>query len=181
MEMRLRSLARAALLTAILGNAAGSALAQELCDGFKWDVSHERAVFASSAESLAAGIEAKSAPALVPNRLYQLTLTMQDRVTLANSGVKKVLATPAFAGLMTLQVPAAGKYRVSVDSAVWIDVLSQGTLLPVTDYQGVRSCNSPRKVVEFELPEHTPLVIQVSSSDQVSVRLTVTPSPVRTL
>ena len=56
--------------------AASLASAQEdPCAKFSWNIEHERALFATSPQAVAAGHDAASAPQLEPNRLYQLQLT----------------------------------------------------------------------------------------------------------
>ncbi len=103
--------------------AALPALADDACDGFKWDVSKERVLFAAAPAAAIAGRDSKSAPTVVPNRLYQLRLAPQDHVTLAASAAKRAPAAPAFAGVATFKVPVTGNYRISVDGPLWIDVL----------------------------------------------------------
>ncbi len=89
--------------------AALPALADDACDGFKWDVSKERVLFAAAPAAAIAGRDSKSAPTVVPNRLYQLRLAPQDQVTLAASAAKRAPAAPAFAGVATFKVPRDGQ------------------------------------------------------------------------
>ncbi len=170
------------MLAICWGAAAAPALADDVCDGFKWDVSKERALFASAAAAPAtAGRDSKSAPAVVPNRLYQLKLAPQEQVVFAASAAKRTPTTAVYAGVVTFKVPAPGSYRISADGPLWIDVLSSGALVQPKDFQGLHGCNAPRKIVEFELNAAESLVLQLSNSDKDGVRLTITPSPVRKL
>jgi hypothetical protein len=163
----------------LLGSAVVPARADEGCIDFKWDVSKERALYAGTPAPLTAGKDAKSAPAVVPNRLYKLQLVGQDQVTFAASPGKQATAAPAFAGLATLKIPAAGDYRVAVDLPIWIDVASRGTLVPAKDFEGQHSCGAPHKIVVFELTAAQPLVLQFSNARVGSMLLTVTASPPR--
>jgi hypothetical protein len=161
-----------------LAGAALPALAGDACLDFKWDVSKERALFAGTPEAVTAGKDPKSAVAVVPNHLYRLQLLRQDQVTFAASPGKKA-AAPAFAGLATLKVPAAGSYRIAVDLPIWIDVVWQGTLVPAKDFEGQHACSAPHKIVEFDLAAAQPLVLQLSNAASENILMTVTASPPR--
>ena len=161
------------------GSAAAPALADEPCVDFKWDVSKERALFAGTPQTLPAGKDVKSAPSVVPNRFYRLQLLNQSQVSFAVTPGKKAVSAPAFAGLASLKISAAGNYRVAVDLPIWIDVAWNGTLVPAQDFEGQHSCSAPHKIVEFDLSAVQPLVLQFSSAARESVLLTVTPSPPR--
>jgi hypothetical protein len=169
------------LCALLLGGAALPALADEGCLDFKWDVSKERALFAGPPSSLTAGKDPKSAPVVVPNRLYALRLTPQDQVAFAVAPTRKTATPPAYAGLATLKIDAPGSYRIAVDLPFWIDVVSHGALLQPTDFQGQHSCSAPHKIVEFELLGSQPFVLQLSNAAKDSVLITVTRTPPRTL
>jgi len=164
--------------------AAAPALADDECAGFKWDVSKERALFAGAATSLTAGHDAKSAPVVVPGRLYKVRLAPEDQVMLARSAAKAGAAhsTPAagaYAGIASLKIPLPGSYRVAIDGPFWIDVVSDGTPIAAQDFQGQHGCSAPRKIVEFQLSGPQRFVLQLSNAEQENVLLTITPSPAR--
>src|SRR3981189_1842234 len=100
------------LLAIVLGGASVPALADDACVDFKWDVSKERALFAETPTAVTAGRDPTSAPAVVPNRLYQLRLNVQDTVAFAVNPGKKAATPPAYAGLATLKTSVAGSYRI---------------------------------------------------------------------
>src|SRR5689334_5466483 len=56
-----------------------TAHADDPCAGFTWDVAHERALFASAAQTLNAGRDAATAPAIETDRLYELTLAPNEQ------------------------------------------------------------------------------------------------------
>ncbi|MEP6547329.1 MAG: hypothetical protein ABJD53_07660 [Gammaproteobacteria bacterium] len=151
------------------------------CIDFKWDVSKERALFAGTPSAIKAGMDAKSAPVIVPNRLYKLRLAAPAQVTFALSPLKKKAAEGAFAGLARLKISAAGSYRVAIDVPVWIDVVSRGALVAAKDYEGQHNCSAPHKIVEFELSGAQPLILQFSNGRSENILLTVTPTPARKL
>jgi hypothetical protein len=168
------------LLALVLGGAALPAFADDTCVDFKWDVSKERAVFAETPTEVTAGKDPRSAPGVVPNRLYSLRLTAQNSVAFPVNPAKKMASTPAYGGLATLKAPA-GSYRISVDLPVWIDVVANGALVQPTDFEGQRGCSAPHKIVEFDLVGGQPFVLELSNAVKDSVLLTVTPSPPRKL
>jgi hypothetical protein len=156
-----------------------AARADDSCVDFKWDVSKERALFAGAPAVLKGGKDPASAPIVIPNRLYTLHLMVQNAVAFAVPPAKTSSASPAYAGVATLKIPAPGSYRVSVDLPIWIDVVAQGTLVAAKDYQGQHACSAPHKIVEFDLPGTQPFVLQFSNAAADSISLTVTPSPAR--
>jgi hypothetical protein len=167
------------LLILALGCAAWPAFADEGCLDFKWDVGKERALFAGTAETLKAGKDPGSAPTVVPNRLFKLMLTPQDQVTFAAAPAKTAANPAAFAGLVTLKVPAAGSYRIALDLPVWIDVVSNGALLRAKDFEGQHACAAPHKIVEFDLAGTPSFILQFSGGANDGVLVTVTPTPPR--
>ena len=175
-------LARYPLCSIILAFAAAGfalpALADGDCVDFKWDVSKERALYAAAAVDLKAGKDAASMPTIVPDRLYRLRLTPQERVIFAATP-GKVPAVSAFAGLAALKITAPGSYRISIDLPFWIDAVSNGSLVQPTDYQGQHSCAAPHKIVVFDLPGSQPLILQFSGAPHDSMLVTVTPAPPR--
>jgi hypothetical protein len=157
------------------------ARADENCTDFKWDVTQERALFAGTADSLAAGTDTKSAPVMQLNHLYDLKLMPQDKVTFAVTPGKKVPAAGANAGIVSFKLSAGGSYRIAIDMPFWIDVVSNGALVAVKDFQGQRGCSSPHKVLEYDLLGTRPFFLQLSNAMPDSVRVTVTPTPARKL
>ncbi len=168
------------IFLALLAGTALPALADNDCVDFKWDVSKERALFAQAPGELTAGKDPKSAPVIVPNRLYKLRLAVQDQVVFSTAPGKNT-ATPAFAGLARLRIAEPGSYRIAIDLPLWIDVVSNGTLVQPTDYQGQHACSAPHKIVVFDLAGSQPVILQISNALQDDVLLTVTAAPPRKL
>jgi hypothetical protein len=168
------------VLLAIAASAATRALADDPCLGFKWDVRKERALYGGPSAPIVAGKDPASAPTIVPGRLYALKLAPQSAVTFVAAPGQKGAPDGAYAGLAGLQLETAGDYRVSVDAPMWIDVAADGKLAAVEDYQGLHSCDAPRKIVEFNLAGARRFVLQLSGAPQAAIRLTVTKAPPRT-
>jgi hypothetical protein len=155
------------------------AQANDGCTDFKWDVSKERSLFATAPTPLTAGTDAKTAPTVLPDKLYQIQLASQAGVRFALQPARKSRADSDHAGVATLKLPASGSYRISMDMPLWIDVVSNAALVSAKDFQGQHDCKAPHKIVEFELAADQTLTLQLSSSAADSVRMTVTASPVR--
>jgi hypothetical protein len=144
------------------------------CGGYKWDVSAERALFAVPPKPIAAGKDRASAAAAVTNQLFIVTLHPVSEMSFPVTP-GRTPPSGSFAGVVALVVPAPGKYRISVDVPLWIDVASGALLAPVLDYEGLHDCSAPRKVVVFDLQGGTDWTLEVSAADRLAVRLAVTP------
>jgi hypothetical protein len=150
--------------------------AADPCDGFAWNVAHERAMFATPAVAITAASAAGPAPSLEVDKLYGITLTPQDKVSFVLAPAKKALADGAFAGMVKLHIPSPGKYRVSMSEGFWIDVIADGKFVPTDDFTGAHECRAPRKIVQFLLPAGD-LFLQFANTNSASVRVTVTAAP----
>ncbi|MGA2398210.1 MAG: hypothetical protein ABSG30_09150 [Steroidobacteraceae bacterium] len=163
-----------ALALLLLGATGASRAETDPCNGYKWDVSTERALFATPAKAAAAGKDLASATPAVPNQLYAVTLLPVSGVSFP-AAPGRTPPSGSFAGILALTLPAGGKYRIAVDVPLWIDVVGGATVAPVLDYEGLHECSAPRKVVVFDLQGRTDWALQLSAADRVTVRLAVTP------
>jgi hypothetical protein len=167
------------LAAAALGALALASLpvrAADPCDAFTWNVAHERALFATPPVAVTAASSAGPAPILAIDKLYDITLTPQDKVSFMLAPAKKALADGAFAGTVTLHIPSSGKYRVSMSEGFWIDVIADGKFAPTDDFTGGHECRAPRKIVQYPLPAGD-LTLQFSNTNSAKVRVTVTAVP----
>ena len=169
---RCRTLSPALLLAMLLSPAIAPA-ADEACQGFSWDVTRERSLFAGKGEAATAGRDSGAAPTLMPATLYALQLKPVGQVHFVATPGRKG-PEDAFAGLAMLQIPTAGLYRISADAPVWIDVVADGGLMVVKDFQGAHDCTAPRKILVFEFPVPRQVTLQVSSATSASVRIGIT-------
>ncbi|WP_273456958.1 hypothetical protein [Nevskia ramosa] len=156
---------------------ASSAFAGDPCMDFKWNVSAEHALFAGEAKTLAVGASAAAAPLVEIGQLYQLALAEQPQVVFAAAPGKKMLADGASAGLVRFKSGAAGPYRVSLSRGIWIDVITGGEAIASSDFGGAPGCETPRKVVLYQLPANTELLLQFSGAADADVRVAITVVP----
>jgi hypothetical protein len=156
------------------------ARADDPCAAFSWDVRHERDLFSKQPVDIASGRAFADAPALTPDRLYELELRAQPEVTFAAPPSRTWSEEATYAGLARLTVDTAGIYRFALDQPAWVDVVANGTVLQSRDAQGRVGCSAPYKIVEFALPAGKTLVLEFSASVTPSIRVTVSRSPVQT-
>jgi len=162
----------------LVGLASLAAEAADPCDGYNWDVSKERALFAESAQPVVAGRSEASAAKLVPDRLYEVRFTPQSQVTFSVPPEKKLPPDGVFAGLAELRIATDGIYRISLDAPIWIDVVADGKVVGSRDFQGAHGCDAPRKIVEFELSATTQhLLLQFSGTTSASARVSISRAP----
>jgi hypothetical protein len=167
----------AALVTGVMtATVAAPAHAADPCDGFSWNVTRERTLFAGAATPISAASVGGPSPTLSVDTLYDIALTPQDKVTFAMTPAKKALADGAYAGMVTLHIPKAAKYRVSMSEGLWVDVIVDGKFAPTEDFTGSHECHAPRKIVLYPLAAGD-FVLQFSNTSSPSVKVTVTAAP----
>jgi len=146
------------------------------CSHFTWDVSHELAVMKQTPKEVTAATQpGAGVPQILVDTLYDLKLGPQAKVTYGVPSAKPTLNDSAQGGLVSFRTEKAGLYRVSITSGHWIDVVDGSQLIKSKDFQGSRGCARPHKIVEFELPAHKALTLQLSGSTDASVIVSVTP------
>jgi hypothetical protein len=171
MNRLLTSLATVMALS--LPSAVLAADAADACAGFTWSVQHERLLFGGSAQPLAAGADAAGAPAVVPDRLYQLRLQPQDSVHYAVPPERQHPVPGPHGGLVAVTVEQPGRYWIALDQSAWVDVISGNGAIRSGNFQGQAGCNAPHKIVEFTLPAQARLLLQFSGAGE-QLRVTIT-------
>ena len=152
------------------------------CTRFTWDVSRERAVMKQTPRVLAGAVRpGADVPQIEPEKLYEVKLADQSTVTFVAKPGKTAVTDGAHAGLVRFRVEKAGRYRISISSGHWIDVVDGTQLVSSRDFRGQRGCERPHKIVEYELPASRDLTLQFSGSTdaQVIVAITAVSAPAR--
>ena len=172
-----------ALLVALvpMGRASGTATATNGCDGFSRDLTRELAVMRTAATPVAAAANAGNSRAgVVPDRHYTVTLRPQSEVRFDLPPARPARDAMPQGGTLEFVVDTAGRYRVSIISAHWIDVVADGRFIDSVAHEGHRECALLRKSVEFDLPARTRLVLQISGRAERELGLAITRArPVR--
>jgi len=166
-----------ALSVALL--AASPGFAEDACERFKWDVTHEHALFLGAAVPLAGGNQEDGAPEVQLDRLYELTLSPASDVTFAVPPRQKKPAPTenTFAGMARFRVPRAGRYRVSLGGHAWVDAAAQLKRLTAADFSGAEGCTAPRKIVAYDFSEGESVTLEVSGASERLLRVTLTAAP----
>ncbi|MET0499178.1 MAG: hypothetical protein ABW106_13015 [Steroidobacteraceae bacterium] len=166
--------ARLSMIAALLLSSSVVAQEKDPCTQFKWDVTHELAVMKQSPQPLVAAVHAGKVPQLELDKLYSLQLASQADVKFVAKPTKATPDDGAKAGLVRFRTAKAGRYRVSLTSAHWLDVLDGDKAIPSKDFQGQRGCERPRKIVEFELAAEHEFGLQFSGSADAQVIVAIT-------
>lgn len=162
-----------AVISISIGAAPPAVAAEQACAGFTWDVARERALFAGDATKIPAGADSGSAPLLAPGRLYALQLQPINQVHFVATPGKKNPIDGGYGGVAALKITAPGTYRVAVDGTYWVDVVADGGLMNVKNFQGARDCNAPHKILEFEFPVPRQVILQFSGAADAGIRISI--------
>ena len=150
-----------------------TARGDEPCEGFTWNVTVERVLFAGAPRTAPAATVAAGAPGLELWTAYALELASQTDVVFAVAPGGRQDPEDAHAGIAILKFPRAGRYRVSLDAPAWVDIVVDGKAVPSGAFQVRAGCNARHKIVEFEVPAGDAL-LQVSAAAADRVRIAIT-------
>jgi len=145
------------------------------CETFTWNLSREFAALKQPAILLAASADKKVNPVrLAEGQHVAVTLVPQNSVAFAAAPGRQRKSESPTAGLLFFKSGPAGRYRISLSSRHWIDVLDGGTTIESRSHEGRNGCQLLHKVVEFELPGNRDLVLQLSGDDAATADVLVT-------
>ena len=169
-----------AACAALLGSwIAASAMAHDPpdagCGAFSRDVAQELATMRLPALSENARPHAPL-PQLLVGKHYALNLVAQDQLKFRARPGRRARAESPRGGAFEFTVQAAGRYRVSITSRHWIDIVDGQTVVASLEHYGP-GCELVHKIVEFELPAGRRLTLQLSGQDDAIIGLAITPVP----
>jgi hypothetical protein len=144
------------------------------CDSFTWDVSHELDVLGKPAKAVTAGTDGKKPLRLELDQHYSVKLAPQSTVRFAARPAKSMPDGAAQAGVFSFHAPKAGRYRISITTDHWLDVIDGGLVVVSSDFQRQRACEKVQKIVQFELSGNKDFVLQLSGGTQADLDLAVT-------
>lgn len=148
------------------------------CAAFEWNVEPELTLMRAPAAVVAALAKAGDSSARVAvGKHYTVKLLPQSGVQFALPPARPARDPAPQGGSLVFRVETAGRYRISLTSRHWIDVVAGGRFVDSSGHQGRADCELMHKVVEFELPANTPLIIQLSGQPDREVGLAITRSP----
>ncbi len=141
------------------------------CSAFTWDVTPVLEVLRGAPRVLEAGADAG---ALEPGEHYSLRLAPQSEVKFAMTPTRSARSASPRAGVFRFRIPETGRYRVSLSTRHWIDVVAGSANIDSADHQGRSGCERVHKIVEFELTVGVEYTLQLSGQDDAVVDLTIT-------
>lgn len=130
----------------------------------------------AGADVAAEAAAGKEAPAIPLGRPVRLTLHPAAEVAFVAAPEQKRAPENAHAGLVKLQIPTAGTWRVAAAGPAWIDVIGPDGVVASTGHGRMAPCTSLRKVVEFPLSAGDYL-LQLSGNPGPALRLMVVAKP----
>ena len=145
------------------------------CQSPGWDMSREIATFRGTAASLSASNTANDLRTIDVGSLYALKLRPQADVQFLQPPEKASRAQTPLAGLVRFTVTSSGKYRITLDAALWIDVVSPTGILPSSAFNGWHACSLFRKSVEYTFQAGQMFVLQFSGAATELVRMAIEP------
>lgn len=145
------------------------------CQEPGWEMSREILAFRDLGMAMQAGSEARAAPAIQIGRLYALRLKPQETVKFARTPQKFSQQQGAVAGLAQLAVSSSGKYRITSDAPLWIDIVAPSGTLQASEFNGWHQCGLFRKSLVYSLSAGQPLVLQLSGGSAPVVKVAIEP------
>lgn len=145
------------------------------CSNYKWDMSQEFGLWETEASDVAAATSADDVPAIGLATRYTVTLLPHESVAFVATPEKDRGGDGKFSGLLKLEIPEDGLYRISASSGVWIDAVVNGTVVKSTSFEMQTKCTTVFKSVAYRLSGGDTALLQVngSRSDTVDIAITM--------
>jgi hypothetical protein len=145
------------------------------CQEPGWDMSREIAAFRDVGLAVEAGTDPQASPAIEIGRVYALRLKPQGGVKFARTPQKFSQQQGAVAGLAQLAVSSSGKYRITSDAPLWIDIVAPSGTLQASEFNGWHQCGLFRKSLIYSFSAGQPLVLQLSGGSAPVVKVAIEP------
>ncbi len=146
------------------------------CRALAHDVVHEVAIMRSPAIPMTAEVSDTRRPRLALDKHYAVNLLAQDQLRFAAKPGRASRTAAPRGGAFQFEVPVTGRYRISITSRHWIDVLDGGAVIESADHFGP-GCDVLHKIVEYDLSAGRTLTLQLSGQDDAIIGLAITASP----
>lgn len=146
------------------------------CRASGWDMTREMKAFGHPPQNEGAGFSESKLPLLRPDTLYALRLHAQNDVRFVRPPGRPGKAVTPMGGMARFALSTSGSYRVTVDSPLWIDVVTPQGLIAPAAYTGWHDCSLFRKSVVFTLEAGQTATLQFSDAATDLVKVTIEPS-----
>lgn len=139
------------------------------CAAFTWDVSRELAVMSREAQP----VDATATATVRVGEHHAVRLVPQAHLKFVLPPEREARSAAPRGAVLRFDAPTAGRYRVAITSRHWIDLIADGRIVASADHQGRAGCDLMHKVVEFDLPAASGLVLQLSGQDDEVIGLAI--------
>lgn len=78
----------------------------------------------------------------------------------------------SYGGLFGFEVKTAGRYRIALGAAAWVDVLANGVAAKSSGHGHGQPCTGIRKLVDFDLPAGR-YVLQISGAGAAEMQMMI--------
>lgn len=112
-------------------------------------------------------------PVLVPGEAYALALAPLASIGFVVAPERAARGSAPTGGMALLRLPEGGRFRISLSTPHWLDVVQDGRIVKSSEFQGHLGCNPLHKVVEYELAPGD-YVLQLSGADETQARVAIT-------
>jgi hypothetical protein len=146
------------------------------CGDYTANLHSEMKLMSGQLISVTAGSTAENAARIRPGVAYSVHLLSQQQVHFALPPVQNRNGTGRSAGVLSVGTLPAGKWRISTDNPVWLDLVASGQIVDASAFEMKMGCTTILKTVVWAVRGKAPLLIQVNGATQPSVRLLVTPA-----
>jgi hypothetical protein len=173
--MSSRAIAIACALVVLAAPAGGHSPAADGCGGTATaEYSRELQVMRATAVTLAAPLSGSdSRPRLELERRYAISLLEQAQVSFRAAPARAARGANPRGGVFNFVTGLPGKYRITLTSRHWVDVIDGTVALESVGHFGP-GCALAHKIVEFELPGGREMTLQVSGREDAIVGLAIT-------
>ena len=114
---------------------------------------------------------------LTPDRRHDVMLPRHPETRFPARPERDRGAPDRFSGLLAVEVPQAGTWRVSASTPVWIDIVDNDRLVPSSGFEMQDGCPLIHKVVEFPLQAGRRYWLQLSGNPASMLRVMLTRRP----
>tara|TARA_R110002111_G_scaffold114725_6_gene175680 strand:- start:747 stop:1226 length:480 start_codon:yes stop_codon:yes gene_type:complete len=117
---------------------------------------------------------------LAVGKSYELILNPQSEETMLAEPHRLSLDDASFAVILPLSLSTSAKYRISVSSESWVDVVKRiketatYEVVPSTDFSGRFECKTLRKLVEYDLNHDDTYYLQLTGSPTSKIQIVIT-------
>jgi hypothetical protein len=159
-----------------VGKMQGGNQMQGGCGNYTANLHSEMKLMSGHLTSVMAGSTPENAARIRPGVAYSVHLLSQQQVHFWLPPGQNRNGAGRSAGMLSVGTLPAGKWRISTDNPVWLDLVASRQIVDASAFEMKMGCTTILKTVVWAVRGRAPLLIQVSGATRPSVRLLVTPA-----